>query len=147
MRNVALFAMLSVLLICTPPVLTAPARADDCTITLGTTPEPPDCAPPGTGVTIFWLIVHDTTPDFVYYRLTDPDGALVEEEVYPGTTGINVNRVWNVPETAMDGVYLVHIEYWSQEVGLEGFAEVVFLVCTGTPTDDSTWGQIKDLFR
>lgn len=129
-------------------LLVSVPAAEDCTITLGTDPEPPECvANPGGIVEMFWAVEHSTTPDFVYYQLRDPEGATVEDEFYPGDTGLTMTREWTVPEGSDDGGYWVLVEYWSEEVGIEGVAEVLFLVCSGTPTDESTWGSIKGLFR
>lgn len=125
-----------------------PALADDATITLGTRPEPPDCSSPGEIVTIFWNILHETTPEFVYYALYDSNMQLVQEETYPGSTGIDIVRDFTIPPDPPLGSWLVHVEYWSEEVGLEARAEVIFLVCCDqSPADESTWGSIKELFR
>lgn len=133
------------------PLLTVAflAFADpNAVITLGTIPEPPDCVcNPGGMVTIFWEVQHATTPNYVYYRLDDPIGDMVEEQTYPGDTGIAITRTWTVPNGAQDGVYWAHVEYWSVEIGLEAEADVAFVVCSGTPTDGTTWGEIKALYR
>jgi len=138
-----------VLLAGTPALLPTPGADPECTIWLGTDPEPPECVEnPGGVTTIFWSVTYSTTPDYVYYRLTDPNADIVEEQYYSGDSGVDIVREWVVPEDSMDGAYWVGIEYWSEEVGLEGVAEVVFLVCSGTtPSDHGTWGNIKGLFR
>ncbi|MBD3236359.1 MAG: hypothetical protein GF330_06635 [Candidatus Eisenbacteria bacterium] len=137
----------AMLMLFAPMPLSAPRAEGDCTITLGTDPEPPECvANPDGIVSIFWDIEHSTTPDFVYYRMTNPEDETVEDELYPGEDGITVTREWTVPEGALEGSYWVHVEYWSEEVGLEGVAEVVFLVCGPTPVDPDSWGSVKKRF-
>ncbi|MBM3318412.1 MAG: hypothetical protein FJY75_11230 [Candidatus Eisenbacteria bacterium] len=125
------------------------ALADpNAVITLGTDPEPPDCvANPGGTVTVFWSIQHATTPDHVYYRMVDAVGDIVDEETYPGASGVAITRAWIVPSGAPDGVYWVRLEYWSVQVGLEAVAEVAFLVCSPTHSDSPTWGEVKAIFR
>lgn len=143
-------AMGSVLIACAVAslFLVLPGRAeDDATITLGTSPEPPECSVPETDVTIFWSVTYGTTPDFVYYSLTGPDHEVIEEQTYPGTSGVDVTRTWTVPEDATVGAYWVHVEFWSREVGHEADANVVFLVCEGTPAEPGTWGRVKQQFR
>jgi len=112
------------------PVL---AQHRDATISLGRNPEPPACAVNPDGVVdIWWDIEHTTTPNYVYFSMweeTDP-GLILDDETYPGSTGITVNRTWTVPPGAMDGKYWIRVEYWSFEAGNEANAEVTFYVCT-----------------
>jgi hypothetical protein len=118
-------------------------------ITLGTDPEPPACVSnPGGTVTIFWDIQHMTTPDYVVYRLKDPTQLIVlEEQVYPGDTGLTMTRQWTVPTGLEDGAYWVRVEYYSVEVGNEANAEVCFLVCTEvTPPRIYSWSSLKTLY-
>lgn len=150
MRLTRLYVLLPfLLLVSSPALLPTPGADPECTIWLGTDPEPPECVDnPGGTETIFWSVTYSTTPDFVYYRLTDPSAAIVEEEYYPGDSGVDIVREWVVPEGCEPGAYWVRIEYWSEQVGLEGAAEVVFSVCPGTtPSDHDTWGNIKGRFQ
>jgi len=137
------------LLICSPIFSLMPSADSNCTIVLGTDPEPPDCVEnPGGVVSIFWSVEYSTTADYVYYCLRDPDQLIVEEETYPGISGSDITREWTVPTDAMNGAYWVRVEYWSVEVGLEGVAEVVFLVCEETTlSSNDTWGRIKQLLQ
>ena len=113
------------------PVYAAPMEA---TISLGRDPEPPLCVlNPGGVVDITWNIEHTTTPNYVYFKVEDPTRTIIyEDETYPGSTGITVNRQFTVPAGAPDGKYWVRVEYWSFEAGNEANAEVTFYVCTGT---------------
>jgi hypothetical protein len=115
------------------PVLSATTEA---TISLGRDPEPPMCVlNPGGVIDISWDIEHITTPNYVYYKLEDPTRTIIyEDQTYPGSTGITVNRQWTVPAGAPDGKYWVRIEYWSFEAGNEANAEITFYVCTNTGT-------------
>jgi len=119
-------------------LITWPAIADpmEATISLGRDPEPPFCVDnPGGTLDIDWNIEHETTPNYVLYQLWDPTQTVVlEEETYPGNTGITVSRQWTVPAGAVDGKYWVRVEYWSFEAGNEANAEVTFYVCNGTGT-------------
>lgn len=110
------------------------ALAREATISLGRDPEPPFCVlnPDGT-VDINWDIEHETTPNFVYYKLEDPTRTIIlEDQNYPGNTGITVNRQWTVPNGLSDGKYWVRVEYWSFEASNEANAEVTFYVCNST---------------
>jgi hypothetical protein len=113
------------------PVAAAPMEA---TISLGRDPEPPMCvANPGGVIDITWSIEHATTPDYVYYELEDPTRTtILDQQTYPGTTGVNVNRQWALPPGAVDGKYWIRVEYWSIEAGNEANAEVTFYGCTKT---------------
>jgi hypothetical protein len=101
------------------------------TITLGRDPEPPFCIQnPGGTVQIFWDIQHTTTPRKVEYFLQDPTRTInLEQQTYPGGTGLNIARSWNVPNGLVDGKYWVRVEYWSFESGNEANAEVTFYIC------------------
>ncbi len=123
----------------------------DAIISLGVDPEPPGYIEnPGGTVDIFWTVTASTTPDYVYYKLEDPTQTVIlEEETYPGDTGMDIDRSWTVPDIGLDdGLYWVTVEYYCVELGLEAQAEVSFLVdTTPTPADQGTWGQIKQLFN
>jgi hypothetical protein len=113
------------------PAMAAPMEA---TISLGRDQEPPMCAvnPAGT-VDITWNIEHITTPNYVYFKLEDlTRTTILDEETYPGSTGITVNRQWTIPAGSVDGKYWIRVEYWSFEAGNEANAEVTFYVCTDT---------------
>ncbi len=131
--NIARVSALMLLLfaIAATPVLAQDERV--ATITLGRDPEPPFCiSNPGGTADIFWEIEHYTTPQYVLYELEDPTRTIViEQETYPGDTGIAVNRSWSVPDAMPDGKYWIRVEYWSYEAGNEANAEVAFYVCTG----------------
>jgi hypothetical protein len=106
----------------------------EATTSLGRDPEPPICVMNAGGtVDITWDIEHTTTPNYVYYRLEDPNRAIIyEDSTYAGSSGITISRQWTVPVGAPDGKYWVRIEYWSFEAGNEANAEVTFYVCSGT---------------
>jgi hypothetical protein len=108
----------------------------EATISLGRDPEPPMCVQnPGGVIDITWNIEHTTTPNYVYYKLEDPTRTIIlEDQTYPGSTGITVNRQWTVPAGSVDGKYWVRVEYWSFEAGNEANAEVTFYVCMDTGT-------------
>ena len=112
-------------------IFAAPLEA---TISLGRDPEPPMCVQnPGGIIDITWSIEHTTTPNYVYYKLEDPTRTIIyEDQTYPGSTGITVNRQWTVPAGAPDGKYWVRIEYWSFEAGNEANTEVTFYVCSSS---------------
>ena len=121
-------------------ILAAPAAAQpfglpevswddrEATISLGRDPEPPYCAEnPGGTVDISWNIEHTSTPNYVYYKLEDPTRTIIlEDETYPGSTGLTVNRTFTIPPGSMNGKYWIRVEYWSFEVGNEANAEVTF---------------------
>ncbi len=118
-------------LISSAATVAAPLEA---TISLGRDPEPPMCVQnPGGIIDITWNIEHITTPNYVYYKLEDPTRTIIyEDQTYPGSTGITVNRQWTVPAGVPDGKYWVRVEYWSFEAGNEANAEVTFYVCSET---------------
>jgi hypothetical protein len=124
-KCLALFALL-----CTTLVVPVFAQRV-ATITLGRDPEPPFCIQnPGGTVQIFWDIQHTTTPRKVEYFLQDPTRTInLEQQTYPGGTGLNIARSWNVPNGLVDGKYWVRVEYWSFESGNEANAEVTFYIC------------------
>jgi hypothetical protein len=126
-KRIAFCAILFLILV--SPVL---AQARTATITLGRDPEPPYCVQnPGGTVQIFWDIQHQTTPLRVYYKLEDPTRTIIlEDQTYPGSTGITISRNWTVPNGVVDGKYWVRVEYWSLTSGNEANAEVTFYVCT-----------------
>ena len=103
----------------------------DATITLGRSPEPPDCAQPQDDVDIWWDITYSTTPAAVIYTLVDPDGATIDSTYYPGDTGVSINRQWTVPFDPVIGKYWVRVEFHSNQSGHEATAEVSFYVCSG----------------
>lgn len=119
----------SILVISSASASAAPLEA---TISLGRDPEPPMCVQnPGGIIDISWDIEHTTTPNYVYYKLEDPTRTIIyEDQTYPGSTGITINRQWTVPAGAPDGKYWIRIEYWSFEAGNEANAEVTFYVCS-----------------
>jgi hypothetical protein len=127
---ISLVVLLAVVLFATPTL----AEVAEATISLGRDPEPPLCVQNSGGVIdITWNIEHTTTPNYVYYKLEDPTRTIIyEDQTYPGSTGITVNRQWTVPPGAPDGKYWVRVEYWSFEAGNEANAEVTFYVCTDT---------------
>ena len=114
--------------------ISANAETLDATISLVRDPEPPTCVLNSGGiVTISWLIEHTTTPNYVYYKLEDPTRTIIyEDQTYPGSSGITVNRQWTVPVGATDGKYWISVEYWSFEAGWEDHVEVTFYVCSST---------------
>jgi len=129
--------------------LIAVALADsDATITLSTNPQPPDVVEnPGGQVEICWRITYSTTPQQVIYKLLDPTLSLVETETYPGGSGVELCRNWEVPSGMPGGAYWVRVEFYSVEAGNEANAEFRFFV--GDPPasgDAATWGRIKALF-
>jgi hypothetical protein len=126
-KRAALCALMFLVLV--SPVLAQPRTA---TITLGRDPEPPYCAlNPGGTVDIFWNIQHSTTPRYVYYKLEDPTRTLIlQQQTYPGATGLNISRSWTVPTGLGNGKYWVRVEYWSFEAGNEADAEVTFYICS-----------------
>jgi len=131
--GLAVLAVPLAIVVLSLPVFAAPMEA---TISLGRDPEPPICAQnPGGIIDITWNIEHTSTPNYVYYKLEDPTRTtILEEQTYPGSTGITVNRQWTVPAGAVDGKYWIRVEYWSFEAGNEANAEVTFYVCTDTGT-------------
>lgn len=143
-RDLCILACLLLALGGFAPGVTAEPEA---TITLGTDPEPPECAANPDGlVTISWVVEQTSTPDHVHYMLKDPSLAIIEEEIYPGMTGLTVTRTWEVPSGAIPGGYWVRVEFYATD-GMEAAAEVLFLVCDEpTSPNDGTWGEIKRLF-
>jgi hypothetical protein len=120
------------------------------TISLGALPEPPDMIDnPGGVETIFWSIEYATTPEQVIFRLIDPDQTVIEETVYPGDTGMKMaDYQWTVPNGSLPGAYHACVEYYSEQVGLEALAEVVFLVSEPqSAVAQPTWGKLKLAFK
>jgi hypothetical protein len=113
-----------------PPILASPMAA----ITLGREPEPPQWVPnPGGIIQIWWLIEHETTPDYVNYRLEDPTRTIIlDEETYPDESGLQITRFWAVTPGLPDGKYWIRVEYWSDEATNEANVEVSFYVSSGT---------------
>ncbi len=103
----------------------------DATITLGRTPEPPDCAGPQDIVDIWWDITYSTTPTKVIFTIKDPNGVTVDSTYYGGATGVSIARQWTVPFSPVIGKYWVRVEFHSQQAGHEATAEVSFYVCEG----------------
>ncbi len=134
----------ALVMVTTSAALAAPMEA---TISLGRDPEPPICVQnPGGIIDITWNIAHTTTPNYVYYKLEDPTRTVVlEEETYPGGTGVSVSRQWTVPAGSFDGKYWIRVEYWSYEAGNEANAEVTFYVCTDTGGISAT--KLQDVDR
>jgi hypothetical protein len=116
--------------------LAMPALADsmEATISLSRDPEPPLCVTnPGGTLTIEWHISHLTTPRYVYFKLEDPTRTIIlDQQTYPGSTGLDIVRTWTVPPGLSDGKYWVRVEYWSYQAGNEANAEVTFYVCNFT---------------
>jgi len=120
------------MMLVTIPV-TSSADPAEATISLGREPEPPYCVfTPGGTLDISWDIEHETTPNYVLYQMWDPSQTtIIEEEEYPGATGLTINRQWVAPAGIDNGKYWIRIEYWSQEASNEANAEVTFYVCSG----------------
>jgi hypothetical protein len=57
---------------------------------------------------------------------------ILEQQTYPGDTGITIDRAWTVPAGLDDGKYWIRVEYWSYQAGNEANAEVTFYVCNET---------------
>jgi hypothetical protein len=113
------------------PTGTTDLGTRSATITLGRSPEPPDCSQPESDVSIWWNITYSTNPQKVIYTLRDPNGATIDSVYYAGATGVVVNTSWHVPFAAVVGKYWVRVEYWSYQAGHEATAEVSFYVCSG----------------
>lgn len=114
-------------------VAVASAEPAAATISLGRDPEPPlSVLNPGGIVDIWWNIQHTTTPNYVYFKIEDPTRTVIyDQQTYPGSTGLTINRQWTVPAGAPDGKYWIRVEYWSMQAGNEANAEVTFYVCCG----------------
>jgi hypothetical protein len=144
-------SILALALLATFPVLVAPAQIEDgdAEITLGIQPEPPSCVEnPGGTLYIEWEINYSTTPLEVIYELWDETQTiLMETETYPGSSGVSIQREWVVPDGTAPGTYWVRVEFYSVEAGNEANAEVAFLVCEGTSTLTTSWGEIKSIYR
>ncbi len=109
------------------------AEPEVATISLGRNPEPPLCVLPNGTVTFTWDIQHLTTPNYVHYQLEDPTRTIIiEQQDYPGSTGLNIVRNWVVPPGSAEGKYWIRVEYWSFEASNEANAEVTFYVCNET---------------
>ncbi len=117
--------------------VSASADTAEATISLGREPEPPYCVQtPGGVLDISWDIEHETTPAYVLYQMWDPSQTtILEEETYPGDTGLTINRQWVAAAGLEDGKYWIRIEYWSEEAANEANAEVTFYVCGGELSD------------
>ncbi len=93
-----LAGLLLAVLLWTVGALAAPAepagqKAPDASITLTNAPSPPTAIRPGETQVIQWRIVASTTPVSVTFRITNlENGALVESQTYPGSTGLDVTR-------------------------------------------------------
>jgi len=108
---------LIVLMVAIPAI----SSAREATISLGRDPEPPFCVlNPGGTVDINWNIDYETTPNYIYYKLEDPSRTIIlEDEFYPGASGVMIDRSWTVPGGLADGKYWIRVEYWSFEAGNE----------------------------
>jgi hypothetical protein len=77
-----------------------------------------------------WVVEHDTTPLRVHFQIEDPTRTIIlDEEDYPGDSGLSITRYWTIPGGTPDGKYWARVEYWSFEAGNEANAEVTFYVC------------------
>ncbi len=128
-------ALIAVVVTSFPAVASAvnylPTGEREAIISMGRNPEPPECAGWQDVVDIWWNITYSTTPNYVYYKLTDPNGVTVEDSTYADSSGVSVTRSWTVPNFPVDGKYWIRVEYWSKQAGHEATAEVSFYVCSG----------------
>ena len=131
--------------------LAAMAHAGErASISLGTDPEPPAYVEnPGGQLDVHWSVEYSTTPEKVIFFILGPDRDVeLHREEFPGLEGIEQERDWTVVEQLNNGDYWTRVEYWSEEIGLEAYAEVAFLLDqTPAALDDGTWGKIKSLFE
>lgn len=115
--------------------------APDASISLSNAPSPPTAIRPGETQLIVWQIIASTTPVSVSYRITNlEDGTLVDSQVYPGSTGMNVNRGYvlplnyTLPFGRLFERYRIQVVYYSLQSGNEASAEANFWVTQDTGT-------------
>ena len=125
-----------------------PARPS-AQITLFNTPSPPTAIRPGEAELFHWEIVASTTPLSVSFKLinVNTEQALIESQVYPGASGLDVSRSYILPAgyTLPFGKlferYRVRIEYYSLQAGNDSNAEAIFWVTQDT--DDLQVVQVQ----
>lgn len=157
-----LAGLLLAVLLWTVGALAAPAgpagpQAPDASITLTNAPSPPTAIRPGETQVIQWRIVASTTPVSVTFRITNlENGALVESQTYPGSTGLDVTRGYVLPSgyTLPFGRlferYRIQVVYYSLQSGNEASAEANFWVTQDTGTlkivkfDDRNGNGVRD---
>ena len=92
MRILSWLTVLALLCVFAGPAI---ADGDEATISLSRDPEPPYCIlNPGGVETISWEITHETTPNYVYYKLEDTTRTIIlEDSVYLGYDGLVITRL------------------------------------------------------
>lgn len=130
---------LLLLLLISLQVTAAAPDAPGAQISLFNAPSPPTAIRPGEAELFHWEIVASTTPVSVSFKLINVDtGALIESQVYPGASGLDVSRSYILPAgyTLPFGKlferYRVRIEYYSLQAGNESNAEAIFWVTQDT---------------
>lgn len=116
----------------------APA-APDASISLVNAPSPPTALRPGEAQQIQWQIIASTTPVSVSYRIRNMEtSALIESQVYPGSSGLAVTRTYTLPLSytlpfgRLFERYRVRVAYYSLGSGEEASAEATFWVTQDT---------------
>ena len=105
----------------------APATPQSA-ISLSCAPSPPYSISRGMTETISWVISPGSnTPDYVDFKITDPDNVLVDAATYTGGAALSVTRFYTVPASPKEGFYWARIKYFS-DAGQEAEAGVKFYV-------------------
>ena len=98
-------------------------------IGLSCAPSPPYSISRGMVETMTWHIDPGVnTPDYVEFKLFDPDNVIVDAATYSGTAALSVTRTYTVPTSPKEGSYWARIAYFSMEAGQEAEAAVKFYI-------------------
>ncbi len=81
-------------------------------------------------ITFGWWVTACTTPSHLDLNVFAPDGSVIVNQIYPGSTGLSGIYAWVVPFDAPVGSeYWAGIEYYSTSSGVpESSAHIAFLV-------------------
>ncbi len=77
-----------------------------------------------------WTVTACTTPDYVNFTIAAPDGSVIVDQSYPGSSGMLVNYTWVVPVDASLGLYWSGVEYYPYRNNerAEGSAHIKFWI-------------------
>lgn len=127
------------LLLLASQALAQASALPDAVISLSSAPSPPTAIRPGQVQTFHWDIIASTTPLSVSYELLDLErDAVVDSQIYPGSSGLHITRPYTLPLTytlpfgRLFERYRVRVEYYSLQAGNEANAEAILWVTQDT---------------
>ena len=98
-------------------------------VSLSCAPSPPFSISRGMTETINWAInPTGNTPDYLDFKIYDPDNVVVDAATYTGAVALSVTRYYTVPASPKEGFYWARIKYFSIEAGQEAEASIKFYV-------------------